>query len=144
MATAIIALIGGLVGVVIGFIPQFMQRKWQLRDLKREAYAELLRSISASYAQASSGGGNSEDANILKATAVIELLAEPTIARAARKLQEHVDCAHKILRSQGREAASKEAEKANHERLELIDLFQKDLGVKKPRTPLDDSAPGNP
>lgn len=135
MATAIIALIGGLVGVVIGFIPQFMQRKWQLRDLKREAYAELLRSISASYAQASSGGGSSEDANILKATAVIDLLAEPSVARAARKLQEQVDRTHKILRSQGYEAASKEVEKANDERLELIDLFQKDLGVKKPRTP---------
>jgi hypothetical protein len=134
MTTAIIALIGTLLGVVIGFIPQFMQRKWQLRDLKREAYAELLRSISASYAQASSGGGNSEDANILKATAVIELLAKPSLAGKARELQEQVDCAHKILRSQGREAASKEVEKSNDKRLELIVLFQKDLGVKKPRT----------
>lgn len=135
MTTAIIALIGTLLGVVIGFIPQFMQRKWQLRDLKREAYAELLRSISASYAQASSGGGNSEDANILKATAVIELLAEPSVAEKARELQEQVDRAHKILRSQGREAASKEVKRSNDKRPELIVLFQKDLGVKKPRTP---------
>lgn len=132
MTTAIIALIG-LLGVVIGFIPQFFQDKWQLRDLRREAYAELLRSISASYAQADSGGGNSEDANILKATTVIELLAEPRIASAARQLQEQVDHVHTILRGQGREVAREEIEKANHKRLELIKLFQKDLGVKRPK-----------
>jgi 3-deoxy-D-manno-octulosonate 8-phosphate phosphatase KdsC-like HAD superfamily phosphatase len=133
MTTAIIAVIGGLLGVLIGFIPQFMQRKWQLRDLKREAYAELLRSISASYAQAHSGGGNFEDANILKATAVIELLAEPRVARAARRLQVQVDRAHQILRKQGGEAAKEEVEKANDERLELINLFQQELGIKKSR-----------
>ena len=133
MTTAIIAVIGSLLGVVIGFIPQLMQHKWQLRDLRREAYAELLRSISASFAQAHSGGGTSEDANILKATTVIELLAEPRIGKATRQLQEQVDRAHKVLRSQGDKAATKEVELANDERLELIDLFQKDLGVKKPR-----------
>ena len=56
MSTAIIAVAGSLLGVVLGFIAQYLQagkaRRWQLEDLKREAYAELLRSISASFAQA--------------------------------------------------------------------------------------------
>jgi len=134
MNTATIAVIGSLLGVVLGFTPQILQHKWQLRDLRREAYAELLRSISASYSQAQSGGGSSEDANILKATTVIELLAEPRIASAARHLQKQVDYAHRLLRGQGDKAAAKrEAEKADDERLELIKLFQKDLGVRRPR-----------
>jgi hypothetical protein len=80
-------------------------RRWELEDLKREAYAELLRSISASFAQAYYGEGTSEDSNILKATAVIELLAEKNISEPARDLQVKVDSTHRLLRSDRPDAA---------------------------------------
>lgn len=131
MASAIIAVAGSLLGVALGFVLQYWQRKWQLADLRRKTYSELLRSISASYYQACSGEGNSEDANILKATAVIELLAEPEIAESARLLQGQVFKTHETIRSEGQEAATHGIEETNRARLALIQLFKPDLGIKR-------------
>jgi hypothetical protein len=137
MASTIIAVVGSLLGVVLGFLIQYLQanraHKWHLEDQKRDAYAELLRSISASYAQAYSGEGASEDANILRAISVIELLSETKISRAARRLQMRVDRAHKILRAEGYEAAAEAIDKADHDRLELVKLFHDDLDIRQPR-----------
>jgi hypothetical protein len=91
--SALIAVAGSLLGVVLGFSAQHLQagsaHRRHLDDLKREAYAELLRAVSASYAQASSGGGTSEGVP-LKATAVILLLAGSEIGSAARSLENQV------------------------------------------------------
>jgi hypothetical protein len=128
-----------LLGVVLGFITQYWQagraRRWELEDLKREAYAELLRSISASFAQAYYGEGKSEDSNILKATAVIELLAEKNIYEPARDLQEQVDRTHRLLRSDGPVAAQDEIDKTDQQRLALIAKFKEDLHARPPRKP---------
>jgi len=60
MLSALVAVAGSLLGVVLGFFAQHLQadlaHRRHLDDLKREAYGELLRAVSASYAQASSGG----------------------------------------------------------------------------------------
>jgi hypothetical protein len=135
MASTIIAVVGSLLGVVLGFLVQRLQadvaHRRHLDDLKREAYAELLRSISASYAQASSGGGTSEDAALLKATAVIELLSGPGIASAARRLADQVGAAHELLRGSGQEAARAAIDAADSSRLELIGFFKADLGIRQ-------------
>jgi len=60
MATAIIAVVGTLLGVVLGSALGFLAQKsltsrihkWELDGTKRESYANFLRSISASYAKA--------------------------------------------------------------------------------------------
>ena len=51
--------------------------------IKRESYADFLRSISASYAKAKAGKGDPEEANLLRATTVIELIADRKIAAEA-------------------------------------------------------------
>src|SRR6266702_8679463 len=95
MDTAIVAVVGSLLGVVLGSALSFVAqnslanrtRKWELADTKRESYADFLRSISASYAQAKAGTGDPEEADLLRATAVIELIAEgrlPTKPAGAR------------------------------------------------------------
>lgn len=68
MTTAIIAVVGSLVGVALGsalsFLAQYSlanrTRKWKLEDTKRQSYAEFLTSISASYAKAKAGEGDPE------------------------------------------------------------------------------------
>jgi hypothetical protein len=88
MLSPLFAVAGSLLGVVLGFLAQHLQadlaHRRHLDDRKSEVYVELLRVVSANYAQASSGGGTSEDAALLKATTVIELLADPEIGSAAR------------------------------------------------------------
>lgn len=135
MLSTLIAVAGSLLGVVLGFFAQHLQanlaHRRHLDDLKREAYAELLRAVSASYAQASSGGGTSEDAAVLKARAVIELLSGPEIGGAARSLADQVSMAHELLRQSGYEAARAEIDAADQSRLELIRLFKADLGIRQ-------------
>ena len=119
----------------MGFFAQHLQadlaHRRHLDDLKREACAELLRAVSASYAQASSGGGTSEDAALLKATTVIELLADPEIGKAARDLQNMVNDAHKVLRQSGYKAAEADIKLADQARLDLIRRFKADLGIRQ-------------
>jgi hypothetical protein len=150
--SALIAVAGSLLGVVLGFFAQHLladlAHRRHLDDLKREAYAEMLRAVSASYAQASSGGGTAEDAALLKATTVIELLAAPEIGSAARNLEHLVSTTHTLLRQSGYEAARAKVEDADQARLDLIRLFKADLGIRQrpaiTATPHRDSGPAAP
>lgn len=137
MAPAIIAVIGSLLGVALGYLIQYLQAErvhtWQVKDslseIKRQTYAEFLRSISASYAQSRTSQGNSEDANILKATAQIELLAGQKISKAARLLSTRVIQVHARLR-ENPQIGQKEVPEVDSARLELVSLFQADLGIR--------------
>ncbi len=55
MGTAIVGVVGSLLGVLLGFLGQSFrakqEHKWTIETAKREVYSEFLRSISASYAQ---------------------------------------------------------------------------------------------
>src|SRR5258706_13986507 len=95
MGSVVVGVIGTLMGVLIGGAVQQMQasraRNWQRQDAlsntKRAVYAEYLRSISASYAQAMSGhSSRSEDANLHASTADIEVLCGEELSRPARDL----------------------------------------------------------
>ena len=95
MGSAVVGITGTLLGVLIGAAAQHMQafrnRKWlqedALSNTKRGVYAEYLRAISASHAQAMSGHRcRSEDANLHAATAEIEVLSGGDVSRPARDL----------------------------------------------------------
>jgi hypothetical protein len=144
MTTATIAVVGSLVGVVLGsalsFLAQYLlakrTRKWKLEDTKRESYAEFLTSISAGYAKAKAGQGDPEEVDLLRATAVIELIAGKQIAEQARGLQKQVTDVHKKLRK--RDSAAEQAEQAevpktDRARGELIKLFKADLDIPADR-----------
>jgi hypothetical protein len=134
MTTAIIAVVGSLVGVVLGstlsFLTQYAlanrTRKWQLEDTKRKSYAEFLMSISASYARAKAHEGDPEEADLLRATSAIELIADEEISNRARSLQIGVTEVHGRIRK-GDSAAEKELPALDHARGELIRLFKFDL-----------------
>lgn len=137
MATAIIAIVGSLLGVILGsglsFLAQYSlaqrTRKWTLADTKRESYADFLRSISASYAKAKAGKGDPEEADLLRATAVIELIAERKIANQARSLQRQVTDVHARLRQQDPVAEETGVGEADAARRDLIRLFKADLDI---------------
>jgi hypothetical protein len=137
MATAIIAIVGSLLGVVLGSALSFVAqnslakrtRKWELEDTKRESYADFLRSISASYAKAKAGGGDPEESDLLRATAVIELIAEREIAEHARLLQKKVTDVHARLRQQNPVAEETGVREADQARRDLIRLFKADLDI---------------
>jgi gas vesicle protein len=137
MATAIIAIVGSLLGVVLGSALSFLAqnslgkrtRKWELEDTKRESYADFLRSISASYAKAKVGEGDPEEADLLRATAVIELIAERKIAEHARLLQKKVTDVHARLRQQYPVAEETGVREADQARRDLISLFKADLDI---------------
>lgn len=157
MGAAIVGVVGSLLGVLLGFIGQSLrarqERKLAMDTAKREIYAEFLRSISASYAQAKSEAKSvrtipqeakpsqsdtqeakpsqskvPEDANLLAATAAIELVADQTISKPARELSDRVICVHNKLR-RDLSADEKDVPKVNEQREDLIKLFQKDLGI---------------
>ncbi|MGW7382752.1 hypothetical protein [Streptomyces sp. NPDC054794] len=95
MGAVVVGVIGTLLGVLVGGALQQSQasrnRKWQredsLTDARRTAYAEYLRSISASYAQAVSGQRHrAEDGRLLAVTAEIEVLAGRDVSGPARDL----------------------------------------------------------
>jgi hypothetical protein len=157
MGTAIVGVVGSLLGVLLGFLGQSFrarqEHKWAIETAKREVYSEFLRSISASYAQAKSEAKSRqidtaeavatqsrvpEDADLLAATAAIELLANQTISRAARKLSNRVIETHVKLR-RDLSIDRSEVPGINKEREKLIELFQKDL-----RIPLGDQQISNP
>jgi hypothetical protein len=137
MATAIVAVMGSLLGVVLGSALSFVAqnslanrtRKWALEDTKRESYADFLRSISASYARAKAGKGDPEEADLLRATAVIELIAERKIAEQARGLQEQVTDVHTRLRQEDSGIQEIEVLEADQARRDLIGLFKADLDI---------------
>src|SRR5271169_2791245 len=98
--------------------------------------AEFLTSISASYAKAKAGQGDPEEVDLLRATAVIELIAGKQIAEQARGLQKQVTDVHKKLRK--RDSAAEQAEQAevpktDRARGELIKLFKADLDIPADR-----------
>lgn len=135
MTTAIIAVVGSLIGVVLGsalsFLAQYSlanrMHKWKLEDTKRQSYAEFLTSISASYAKAKAGEGDAEDSDLLRATAVIELIAEREIADPARHLQIQVTEVHKRLRKGDSKVEQTGVLATDRARRELIKLFKADL-----------------
>jgi len=137
MATAIIAIVGSLLGVVLGSALSFLAQnslanrmhKWELGDIKRESYADFLRSISASYAKAKAGTGDPEEADLLRATAVIELIAERKIADQARRLQRQVTDVHAQLRQKDSGVEETEVLKADQARRDLVGLFKADLDI---------------
>jgi hypothetical protein len=145
------ALLGAALGILFQYFRGRQEHKWALEAVKREAYAEFLRSISASYAQAESESQQShksetkfrpinrpqvhsqqnhksEDANLRAATARIMLLAKPDIYESASALSDQVIEAHKALRN-GDPTAQEKVAKANRKREKLIMVFKKDLRI---------------
>jgi hypothetical protein len=138
MGSVVVGVIGTLLGVLVGGAIQQMQtarnRKWQQLDslgsTKRRVYVEYLRSISASYAQAMSGHrSRSEDANLLAATAEIEILSGVEVSGPARDLVNTVIDVHSSIAS-GADVTETVVADVDHRRYELIDLFKADLGLR--------------
>ncbi|MEU0795421.1 hypothetical protein ABZ342_35610 [Amycolatopsis sp. NPDC005961] len=137
MGTALVGVAGALLGVLVGGFLQLLQasraRRWQRDDalgkLKQAAYAEYLRSISASYGQAMAGErSRTEDARLHAATAEIEVLAGREVAGPARDLATTVIETHsKIASGEGVEGTAVTA--VDRQRLEVVALFKADLGI---------------
>jgi hypothetical protein len=97
---------------------------------KRGVYAEYLRSISASYAQAMSGvRSRSEDANLHAAAAEIEVLSGGEVSAPARDLVNTVIDVHSRIAA-GAGVTEAEVASVDHRRYEVIELFKADLGLK--------------
>ncbi|MGW1767344.1 hypothetical protein ACWCQL_25195 [Streptomyces sp. NPDC002073] len=148
MGSVVVGVIGTLLGVLIGVVAQQAQAKrshrwqredvlnsqrWQREDVlgsaKRAVYAEYLRSISASYAQAISGQRTrTEDAHLLAATAELEILSGPEVAEPARDLVDTVMKVHERIAT-GSGVPKAEVDAVDRRRLEIVDLFKADLGL---------------
>ncbi|MGW1995325.1 hypothetical protein [Embleya sp. NPDC001921] len=137
MGSVVVGVMGTLLGVLIGGALQQAQalrnRKWQradsLGDAKRHVYAEYLRSISASYAQALSGQrSRSEDANLLAATAEIEILSGREVSGPARDLVNAVIDTHSRIAA-GAGVTDAMVADVDRRRYEVIDLFKSELGL---------------
>jgi Acetyl co-enzyme A carboxylase carboxyltransferase alpha subunit len=137
MGSAVVGVIGTLLGVVIGAAAQQVQasrnRTWQRADLlrtaKRAVYAGYLRSISASYAQALSGQrSRSDDASLLAATAEIEVLSGVEVSVPARDLATVVIDVHSKIAA-GAGVAEAVVAGVDRRRYRVIDLFKADLGL---------------
>jgi transcription initiation factor TFIIIB Brf1 subunit/transcription initiation factor TFIIB len=138
MGSVIVGVIGTLMGVLVGGAIQQLQasrnRHWQQQDslnnTKRGVYAEYLRSISASYAQAMSGRrSRSEDANLYAAAAEIEVLSGEEVSGPARSLVEAVIEVHSGI-AEGTGVAEAVVDDVDRRRHRVIDLFKADLGLK--------------
>ena len=139
MVIAIVGVTGILLGAIVGAVGQQLQaarnHRWQKEDLlntaKRVVYAEYVRSISASFAQAQSGHrSRTEDGSLRAATAEIQILAAKDVAGRATALTEKVIEVHTRIAEGGVEKA--DIDHVDHLRLELINLFKADLGIKVP------------
>jgi hypothetical protein len=149
MGSAVVGVIGTLLGVVIGAAAQQIQavrnRTWQQADLlritKRGIYAEYLRSISASYAQALAGHrSRAEDASLLAAAAEIEVLAGGEVSGPARDLANSVIGVHSKIAA-GTGVAEAMVADVDRRRYEVIDLFKADLGLRPRSLNRADAAP---
>jgi hypothetical protein len=149
MGSAVVGVIGTLLGVLLGAAGQQVQasrsRHWQqadlLRTVKRGVYAEYVRSISASYAQALSGlRSRTEDASLLAATAEIEILSGREVSVPVRQLTDAVIDVHSKIAAGGGVPESK-VEDADRRRLKVIDIFKADLALTA-RTPAGAGQPG--
>ncbi len=157
IVAAIVAATATLLGVTLGLVFQYLrarqEHKWALEAAKREAYAEFLRSISASYAQAKSEARSrqshesetkspqtekpqgpsqeshkEEEADLRAATARIVLLAKQDIYEEASAITEKAIKAHDKLRS-GDPTAKGAVKAVNRRREALIGQFKDDLGI---------------
>jgi hypothetical protein len=138
IVVGIIGIIGTSLGVLVGGAVRRAQALWEhkqnrqelLSDTKRRVYVEYLRSISESSAHAEFGhSGPSENASLLAATAEIEILCESTVSGPARRLCDTVLDVHS-KKAGGCDVEKREGD-ANRDRLELIELFKKDLGLNR-------------
>ena len=86
-------------------------------------------SISASFAEARAGQGDPEEADLLRATSVIELVADGKISEQARLLQIKVTDVHGIIRQGDSAVEQEEVPDVDHARRELIKLFKADLDI---------------
>ena len=138
MSSVIVGVIGTLLGVVIGGMLQQWQasrtRRWHLADslsdVKRHAYAEFLRSISASYGQAMSGQRDrSEDVRLHAAMAEIEVLADGELVEAARDLVDTVIEVHSLIAEGGGVDKTRVAD-VDRRRRAVLALFKADLGLQ--------------
>lgn len=138
MGSVVVGVMGTLLGVLIGGFLQQVQasrsHRWQredsLSDTKRSVYAEFLRSISASYAQAVSGQrSRSEDANLLAAVAEIAILCGEDVSEPARDLVNAVIDTHTRIAAGAGETDALVAD-VDRRRYEVIDLFKSDLGLE--------------
>jgi hypothetical protein len=151
VSSAVIGAVAALVGAFVGGGLQIWQARRShnaqqadlLRDTKRLVYTEYLRSISAGFAIAELlSAGRSEDAKLRSelaseeaklraATAGIKLLSGSKVSDPAGDLTERVVPLHReIAKGMAEEEKKKQVDDgADKERLNLIDLFKKDLGI---------------
>jgi hypothetical protein len=138
VGAVVVGVAGTLLGVLIGGALQHLQafrtRRWQredwLQDAKSAAYAEYLRSISASYVQAMSGARTrSEDYNLYAATARIDVLCGVAIAGSARQLADTVIDVHSRIAA-GPGVPQRDVEDVDRRRREVIARFKVDLGLE--------------
>ena len=135
--TAVIGLVGVALGSAVSFLAQYAlanrTHKWQLEDTKRQSYVEFLTSISVSYAKAKAHKGDPEEADLLRATSVIQLIADERIYKQARLVQIKVTEVHGGIRQAKTKEEEKAAEKpvsgVDDERRKLIKLFKDDLHI---------------
>jgi hypothetical protein len=135
--TAVIGLVGVALGAALSFLAQYAlanrTHKWELEDTKRKSYAEFLTSISASYAKAAAHEGDPQEADLLRATSIVELIADEKVSEQARSLQKKVTEVHGEIRQAKtrakRSAAEKKVPGVDDERRKLIKLFKTDLDI---------------
>jgi uncharacterized membrane protein YbaN (DUF454 family) len=136
---AALGVIGALLGVIVTSTFQMLQsarsRRWQNEDAistaKRAVYAEYVRAISASHAQAvSRDRKRTEDGNLYAAAAVIQILSPKDVSEAAQALVETVVSVHNTIAEHG-ETATVVAQVAqvDQRRRAVLNLFKADLGL---------------
>jgi hypothetical protein len=133
-----VSVIGALVGVLVGGALQQAQasrnRRWLQEDAlwtaKRTVYAEYLRSISGSYAEAMAGHrSRADDARLYAATAEIEVLAGRRVHLPARDLANAVIEVHSEIAA-GTGATEATVADVDRRRYKIIELFKADPGVR--------------